>query len=281
MKILVTGSNGQLGKELQNLIDGIFTSRNELDITIKSDVENFIYQHNITHIINCAAYTQVDNAENEPDKAFLINTESLKNLVEIAKKINIRIIHISTDFVFDGKKNTPYTENDKPNPLSVYGKSKYRGEEILVNANINYAIIRTSWLYSIYGNNFVKTIIKYAKEKKELNVVYDQVGTPTYAWDLANIISRIVFDNTITGIYHYSNEGVASWYDFAKAIVDIAGIECKIHPILTHEYKRLAIRPPYSVLHKQKIKEQLKLDIPYWRDSLYQCITKLKKNNNI
>jgi len=275
MNILVTGAHGQLGSELSTMIDGVFADVDELDITNSEMLNDFVKHHAITHIINCAAYTQVDNAEREREQAFFVNRDAVKNLANAARMHTIRLVHISTDFVFNGNKNTPYTEDDMPDPISVYGASKYEGECAIVTSNIDYAIVRTSWLYSTYGNNFVKTITRLAKEKKLLRVVYDQVGTPTYAKDLAQVLSKIVGDSSLKGVYHYSNEGVASWYDFAKAIVDIMGIACTIEPIVSSDYPALAKRPAYSVLDKGKIKKQLAISIPYWRDSLHQCLDRL------
>ncbi len=282
MKILVTGANGQLGRELRNILDSDlffsdisqeeYADTHVLDISDKRLVEAFIKEKQITHIINCAAYTQVDNAEKEVDKAFLINSASVKNLAELSNRYNIRLIHISTDFVFDGKKNTPYVEDDVPDPISVYGRSKLEGEIHIQNICTEYVIIRTSWLYSIYKNNFVKTIMKYAKEKGYIRVVYDQLGTPTHARDLAKIIVNVLSYDSIRGIYHFSNEGAVSWYDFAKAIIDISGLPCSIEPILTRDYPTLAKRPAYSVLDKSKIKAELGIQIPYWRESLSECL---------
>ncbi len=290
MKLLVTGSNGQLGRELRKILGEDSNSYSDiiysdiikeefddvhiLDITNKKILECFIENNNITHIINCAAYTQVDLAEKEIEKAYNINHHAVRNLAELSNKYNIRLVHISTDFVFSGNKKTPYNEQDEPNPLSVYGKSKLEGEKEIEKICSNYVIIRTSWLYSAYKNNFVKTIIKYAKERGNLRVVYDQVGTPTYARDLANILINLL-DKEIKGIYHYSNEGAISWYDFAMAIIELYGIKCNIAPILSKDYPTLAKRPSYSVLSKSKIKEKLQIDIHYWRESLKDCLLEL------
>ncbi len=285
MKVLVTGANGQLGSELKDLaktekdINFIFTDIEELDITNYNEVKNFIYKNHFDTIINCAAYTAVDKAEKEKETARKINSIAVFNLAKISNETNSLLIHISTDFVFDGKKNTPYTEKDKANPLSVYGKTKLEGEKLALKEAKRIIILRTSWLYSFYGNNFVKTIIKLAKEKKSLNVVFDQVGSPTYAKDLASVIillSKVKTD--IKEIFHYSNEGVLSWFDFAKVICEIAKIDCEINPILSEEYKTLAKRPHYSVLNKNKIKKYLGIKIPYWKDSLSECIKKLEGN---
>jgi len=292
LKILVTGANGQLGRELRKTLNSyntLFSAKTSedfndiviLDITKKSDVEDIIKRYSITHIINCAAYTLVDQAEKEPEKAYDVNYEAVKNLAELSNRYNVRLIHISTDFVFSGDKNTPYKEDDTPNPISIYGKSKWEGEKAIQALCENYVIIRTSWLYSIHKNNFVKTIIRRAKERGNLRVVYDQVGTPTYAKALAEVIAKIVDKNHIRGIYHYSNEGAISWYDFAMAIVEIANIECTIEPILSYEYPALAKRPAYSVLDKSKIKKELGIKIPYWRNSLKECIGELLRSNSI
>ena len=283
MKILVTGANGQLGRELRKVLtkhtvcfsdisQEEFTDVFILDIANNNSLREFIENNDITHIINCAAYTQVDQAEKEIENAYTINHTAVKNLSELSHHYKIKLIHISTDFVFSGCKNTPYNEEDLPEPLSVYGKSKLEGEKEIQNVCKNYVIIRTSWLYSIHKNNFVKTIIKYAKERGHLRVVYDQVGTPTYAKDLAEIIVKIIENDSINGIYHYSNEGVISWYDFAMAIVELANIKCTIEPILSNEYQTPAKRPAYSVMDKSKIKRDLGITIPYWRESLIECI---------
>ena len=284
--ILVTGASGQLGNEIRVLsknyfgYEFIFTDIDSLDITNEASVRDFVKKTGPDWIINCAAYNFVDRAETEADKAFQVNALSVRNLASSIKDTDRRLIHVSTDYVFDGNANTPYNENFPVNPLSVYAKSKRAGEE---NALIHHAsmIIRTSWLYSSFGNNFVKTILKHAAEKESLKVVFDQVGTPTYAADLANAIMIIVskvIRNQIAfnpGIYHYSDEGVCSWYDFASEIVKESGIKCRIYPILTKEYPSAAPRPFYSVLDKSKIKENYNLEIPHWRSSLQKCIKQL------
>jgi dTDP-4-dehydrorhamnose reductase len=283
-QILVTGANGQLGQELQRLSSNypeyrfFFTDVDNLDITSIVNIEDFLGSNQIDLIINCAAYNLVDGAEKEAEKAFLINSIAVKYLAQLAANNNIFFIHLSTDYVFDGMKNIPYNESDQPNPLSIYARSKYEGETQVINTLEKAMIIRTSWLYSPYGNNFVKTILKHARQKKQLKVVYDQVGTPTYSADLAKtIISLIPHCKEISDlkILHYSNEGVASWYDFAKAIVDISGIECTIVPVPTTEYPLPAHRPFFSVLDKSRIKQMLNTDIPYWRDSLRECLSKI------
>jgi dTDP-4-dehydrorhamnose reductase len=282
LNILVTGANGQLGKELEIVskaytYEMFFTDVDTLDITDIESVSDYIRSNSINAIINCAAYTAVDKAEQESDKATLINKTAVSYLAELSKQYNLPLIHISTDFVFDGKKTSPYVEVDQTNPLSVYGRSKLEGEHEVIRKAGTYAIIRTSWLYSEFGNNFVKTIIRLAKERKELNVVSDQIGTPTYAKDLADVIMKMFsqIKPDMKEIFNYSNEGVTSWCDFAKEIVTLTKIGCTVKSIGTKDYPTPAIRPVYSVLNKNKIKEFLGLTIPDWKDSLRQCINKL------
>jgi len=289
MNVLITGSNGQLGSELKYLVMNdelkiinendskfFFTDKNELDITDMKKVKEFCKNNDITHIINCAAYTAVDKAEEEQELADLINHKAVKNLAIISKELNISLIHISTDYVFDGKNFKPYTENDKVNPQSVYGQTKLDGEKAIIEINpLNSIIIRTSWVYSSFGNNFVKTMLRLGKEREELGVIFDQIGTPTYAKDLAIAILEIIpkIQNSKLSIYHYSNEGAISWYDFTKAIFEIKGIDIKINPIETKDYPTPAKRPHYSVLNKSKIKEEFNLIIPYWKDSLKKMLS--------
>ena len=284
MKILITGSNGQLGSELKALAEGyllyefLYTDVNELNITDESSVNHFFELHNPDVIINCAAYTAVDKAEMDEETAYLVNDVATGNLARAASECGAFMVHISTDYVYDGRNHIPYTETDKINPLSVYAKSKAAGEFAVHQANGKAIIIRTSWLYSAFGNNFIKTMIKYGKERDSLNVVFDQIGTPTYAHDLAKaILDTLPLEMTSDTIevYHYSNEGVASWYDFAIAIHHFAGIDCKVNPIPTKDYPLPAERPFYSVLDKSKIKKKLAIEIPYWRDSVKNCITRL------
>ncbi len=281
MKILVTGANGQLGNELQILAGSypqhhfIFTDIDTLDITDPRSIHDLFSKEQPGAVINCAAYTAVDKAELEPDKARLINTLAAAYLAKICKEFHSLLIHISTDYVFDGKGYRPYVETDPVNPLSVYALTKWAAEEEIQKTDGNAIIIRASWLYSSFGNNFVKTILKYGKERGLLNVVFDQVGTPTYARDLADAILKILSSKHIgTGIetYHYSNEGVLSWYDFAKTILELSEISCVINPIETREYPLPAARPFYSVLNKAKIKQRFDLKIPFWKDSLKDCI---------
>jgi dTDP-4-dehydrorhamnose reductase len=284
MKILVTGSNGQLGSELRELSEDfsfwefIFTDEKELDITSEDQVNNFFASFNPDVVINCAAYTAVDKAESEEKTAYLINTKAPGILSRASAKYDSLLIHISTDYVFDGRSWTPYTENDKINPLSVYGKSKADGEKAIQESAQKAVIIRTAWLYSSFGKNFVKTMLKYAKEKEVLNVVFDQTGTPTYARDLAKTILQIIpsaIKNSGVEILNFSNEGVVSWYDFAKSIIEEAEISCRINPINSKDYPQTAPRPFYSVLDKGMIKKKYSIEIPYWRDSLRECLKKI------
>jgi len=294
--ILVTGSHGQLGSEIKiivkdNSLDYIdkrffFTTKDSLDITDKSSIEAYIKEHNIDIIINCAAYTAVDNAEENIIMADAINREAVKDLAIFSKKYNIKLIHISTDYLFDGNTFKPYTEEIQSNPQGIYSKTKLAGEQEIRQINpSNSIIIRTSWIYSSLGTNFVKTMLKLGTEKESLNVVFDQIGTPTYARDLANailsIINHPIIDNDDVAIYHYSNEGVASWYDFAKSIFEISNIDCKVNPIETHQYPTPAKRPYYSILNKAKIKRDYGLDIPYWRDSLKNCLFNISNKSSL
>ena len=278
--ILVTGSNGQVGRELQALssvyeYNFYFTDRDSLDITDKYVVETFVKNNAIDIIINAAAYTAVDKAEEDKENADKVNHLATKYLAEIAKEHACKLIHISTDYVFDGKNYKPYNEDDITNPNSVYGATKLAGEKAMQKVNPkNSIIIRTSWVYSSYGANFVKTMLRLGKERDSLGVIFDQVGTPTYAKDLARTILDILpqINNEVVEIYHYSNEGVLSWYDFAKEIMRMAKIECKINPIETKDYPTPAMRPHYSLLNKAKIKKDFSITIPYWKDSLDKCL---------
>ena len=269
--ILITGGNGQLGTELSKLLpDAIHTDAKELDITNEQAVFNFVKSHNVDTIINCAAYTAVDNAEDDIALATKINVDGPKNLT----KTGAKIIHISTDYVFDGKGYKPYTPDDVANPISVYGKTKLAGENaVSENAKI-YAIIRTAWLYSPYGKNFVKTMRTLGETKESINVVCDQIGTPTYAGDLAEAIVKIIPQLTKenSGIYHFTNEGVCSWYDFATEIMEKSELKCKVNPILSSAYPTKATRPFYSVLDKSKIKETFGIEIFHWKKGLEKCL---------
>ena len=284
MKILITGSNGQLGSEIHELAPGyplyqfLYTDVDELNITDEASVSQFFALYNPDVVINCAAYTAVDKAESDPEPAYLVNTVAPGNLARAAAETGAFMVHISTDYVFNGKSYRPYVESDKVNPVSVYAKSKAEGENAVFQAKGKAVIIRTSWLYSAFGNNFIKTMIKYGTERDKLNVVSDQTGTPTYARDLAKMILDtlpLAMAAEEIEVYHYSNEGTASWYDFAKAIHQYADIFCQVNPILTKDYPLPAERPFYSVLDKSKIKRKFAIEIPYWRDSVLHCIERL------
>ena len=284
MNILITGCNGQLGNELQllekNYSEYTFfnTDVHELDITNAEAIDKFVSSNNIDIIINCAAYTAVDKAESNKELCQILNAQAPAYLAEAISKRNGWMIQVSTDYVFDGTKNTPYVETDSPCPNSVYGNTKLDGERAVVQACKNTMIIRTAWLYSSLGNNFVKTMMRLGKEKEELNVIFDQIGTPTYARDLAAAIMTAIKKGIVPGIYHFSDEGVISWYDFTKAIHRLSGItSCHVRPIHTEEYPTAATRPHYSVLDKTKIKKTYGIEIPYWEDSLAECINILNK----
>ena len=282
MNILITGCNGQLGNEIQ-LLEKEYpqhtyfnTDVAELDITNQLAVNDFINRHAIDGVINCAAYTAVDKAEGDKELCTTLNTVAPSYLAAAIDKRGGWIIQVSTDYVFDGTHHTPYVETDTPSPDSVYGSTKLAGELGVSKFCKKHMIIRTAWLYSAFGNNFVKTMIRLGKEKTELGVIFDQIGTPTYARDLAVAIMTAVDKGIETGVYHYSNEGVISWYDFTKAIHRIAGIkDCKVRPLHTSEYPTAANRPAYSVLDKTKIKQTYGIEIPYWEDSLKECIERL------
>jgi len=292
MNVLVTGAKGQLGQEIKKIsLNNQFSAEykffytdvysepgiDELDITSLSSVRSYVKNNKIDFVINCAAYTAVDKAESEPQKAELINKTGPSNLAKACAEFDIPLVHISTDFIFDGKKKTPYVETDSANPLSVYGKTKLEGEQEVIKLAKTFVIIRTSWLYSEFGNNFVKTILRLTKEKKELKIVSDQIGTPTYAQDLASVVLDIIpkIKNGTKEIFNYSNDGVASWYDFTRAIIDIKKISCEVIPIQTKDYPTAAVRPKYSVLDKTRIKETFDIKIPEWQDSLKRCLARL------
>lgn len=282
--ILVTGANGQLGSELRKvgftaLDEVFFTDVTELDITDYPAVEHFVKEHEIDTIINCAAYTAVDRAEEEPELAEKINAQAVVNLARAAKKEDCLLIHISTDYVFDGTGTKPYTEKDKPCPVSVYGKTKLAGEEAILKSGCFYIIIRTAWLYSTFGNNFVKTMLRLASERTELNVVADQLGTPTYAADLARAIVKIMDHDDradLEGVYHFTNDGICSWYDFATEIVRLSGKECQVNAVTTAEYPTKTKRPAYSVLDKTKIKKMFEVEVPEWKEALGRCWKELE-----
>ena len=284
MNILVTGCNGQLGNEIQLLEKGngkyVFfnTDVNELDITDENAINAFVDANNIDGIINCAAYTAVDKAESNEALCHTLNATAPGYLAAAMGKRGGWMVQVSTDYVFDGTKHTPYSETDPTCPDSVYGRTKLEGEQLVRQHCERALIVRTAWLYSIFGNNFVKTMIRLGKEKTELGVIFDQIGTPTYARDLAVAIMTAMEKGIIPGIYHFSNEGVTSWYDFTKAIHRIVGISgCHVRPIHTEEYPTPARRPHYSVLDKTKIKATYNIEVPYWEESLAECISKLDK----
>jgi len=286
MKTLVTGALGQLGSEINSLVDDYpkiefqFLSSKQLNIVNYNLLKEYILSNNIEAVINCAAYTAVDKAEEDKELASDVNYIGTRNLVQIMEEVNGKLIHISTDYVFDGNNSIPYTEKDPINPLGIYGETKFKGENCLFNSNVNGIVIRTSWLYSSFGNNFVKTMLRLGMQNSKLNVIFDQVGSPTYARDLAKICLNILNERDVLNedgnLYHFSNEGVASWFDFAKAIMEINNIDCEIFPIESKDFPTLASRPHYSILNKRKIKKDFKVEIPYWRDSLKDCLELIK-----
>lgn len=287
MNILVTGANGQLGSELKDLTNLVsdatlyFTDRKELDICNFDLLLSYANTNNIRSIINCAAYTDVEGSESEIKLAAKINADAIKNLVKVTQEIEGKLIHISTDYVFDGNSNTPYKEDDFTTPINSYGMSKRKGELEIINSNTNSIVIRTSWLYSYYGLNFVKTMLRLGESKDSLSVIYDQIGTPTYAKDLGKVLLDILLKHDKIDkngkIYHYSNEGVASWYDFAYEIMEMAKLDCVLKPVLTSDYPETkAKRPHYSVMSKEKIKTDFNVTIPHWKESLKKCLYQLR-----
>lgn len=282
MNILITGCNGQLGNEMQ-LLEKVNpqhqyfnTDVAQLDITNPEAIEEFVSNNAIDIIVNCAAFTAVDKAESSQDLCHLLNAKAPEYLAAAVAKRGGYLVQVSTDYVFDGTNHTPYTEDEATCPNSVYGSTKLEGEKLAMAACANTMIIRTAWLYSTFGNNFVKTMIRLGQEKPELGVIFDQIGTPTYAGDLATAIMAAINHGIVPGIYHFSNEGVISWYDFTKAIHRIAGItSCHVKPLHTTEYPTPAARPHYSVLDKTKIKQTYGIEIPYWEESLEKCVAKL------
>jgi dTDP-4-dehydrorhamnose reductase len=284
MKILVTGSNGQLAHELRNVLESThpgvttYVDKEELDITNRADVEGFLRQNEFTHVINCAAYTAVEKAEEDKLLCASVNIDGIANIAHFADELDLHILHISTDYVFDGTSCRPYKESDKVNPISQYGATKRKGETALLGLAPDSIVIRTSWLYSPYGHNFVKTMLRLAREKGAVKVVCDQIGTPTYAHDLAETIVNIVFSpQWVPGIFNFSNEGVCSWYDFAVAIFETAGVECKVEPIMTDNTNAIVRRPNYSVLDKTRIKATYCKSIPHWQASLRECIRRINE----
>mgnify|MGYP003295729244 CR=1 FL=1 len=282
MNILVTGANGQLGNEMRIVSRGsadnyIFTDVAELDITDLEAVRSMVAEKNVKAIVNCAAYTNVDKAEEDVEFCELLNAKAVENLAVAMKEVDGLLVHVSTDYVFGGDPyNTPCTEDKKGTPTGVYGLSKLHGEQNIQRVGCHHLILRTAWLYSEFGKNFVKTMLRLGSERAELGVVFDQIGSPTYARDLARAIHHIVAVGVVPGIYHYSNEGVCSWYDFTKAIFELGGITtCALKPLHTDEYPTPAARPHYSVLDKTKIKQTYGVEVPYWMDSLRECIEQL------
>ena len=288
MNILVTGAKGQLGCEMQRIgavspNNYFFTDVAELDITNADAVMNAVKAASIDIIVNCAAYTNVDKAESDEATAELINATAVGNLARAIKEVGGYLFHVSTDYVFGCDGNTPRTEDMPLNPLGVYGRTKLHGEQIIAESGCKALIFRTAWLYSEFGNNFLKTMMRLTAEKEQLNVVFDQVGTPTYAGDLALAIFSIIEAGVYAGnegIYHFSNEGVCSWYDFAVEIANAAGnTSCRINPCYSSEYPSPVTRPPYSVLDKTKIKNTFDIDIPHWKESMEYCVKRIKANN--
>lgn len=286
LNVLITGAGGQLGQEIQALAHNfsefhfIWSYRQDLDISNLDNIRSFIKDKKIDAIVNCAAYTAVDNAEKEEEQAFCVNAQGVRNLAIAANEIKAKLIHISTDYVFDGKTYQPYSSDIQTNPLGVYGKSKLAGEKAILELSPkNCAIIRVSWLYGFYAKNFVKTMLKLSKERDEINVVYDQIGSPTYAKDLAETVLTILpkLENNQPEIYHYANSGVASWFDLAKTALKLVDYQGKVNPIPSSVYPTLATRPNYSVLDTRKIQKDFNLTIPYWQDSLEHCIRRLAK----
>ena len=282
MRILITGGNGQLGSEFRNLAKNysefkfFFTDVHDCDLTSKDSVRKYFSENSFDCIINCAAYTAVDDAEKEKFKAKKLNVEAVENILFICKKFKMKLIHISTDYVFNGNKTTPYTEKDNTNPLGVYGKTKLEGEKKIYKSDIDAVVIRTSWLYSHYGKNFLKTMIRLSNEKSEISVVNDQYGCPTYALDLANACLKIISLNgkisEKSKLYHYSNEGSASWYDFAKKIFELKNIKIKLNPVDSSTLNIVAERPKYSVFDKHLIQSHFNIKIPKWQNSLKKCL---------
>jgi dTDP-4-dehydrorhamnose reductase len=284
--IIVSGKNGQLGKELKNLVSSdqsfefIFLGKEELNIADEPSLKNIFHKYSPACFINCAAYTAVDKAETEQDQAYIINAEAVGNIAKYCHQFKTKLIHISTDYVFDGRGDKPYREADATNPVNYYGYTKWLGEQLALNNDPETIVIRSSWVYSTYGNNFVKTMLRLMKEKKEIDVVNDQFGSPTYAGDLAETILTIVHEaqsskpkaESLQGIFHFSNEGIISWYDFAVAIKEMKQFDCIIHPIPTSSYPTTAKRPAYSGLDKTKICETFNIQLKNWKESLKECL---------
>lgn len=283
MNVLITGKNGQLGSELQEVSlesrhTFIFCNSHECDIRDQNVIETIVLKHKINTIINCAAYTAVDDAEDDEKNVMNVNFIGVQNLNTVAEKFKIKLIHISTDYVFSGEKSKPYKTEDAVSPIGVYGKSKRKGEEVILNSNTDAIAIRTSWLYSSFGNNFVKTMLRLGKTKTALNVVNDQFGSPTYARDLARFCIQLLDVESLNSkqrIYHYANTGAISWCEFAKEIMSIAKLNCEIHPVSTDQYPTKADRPKYSVLSNEAIQTDFNVSISFWKDALQDCINRL------
>ncbi len=284
MKILVTGSDGQLGAEIKQMApkidaDFVFTTIDDLDITDQEKVAHFFKEHSFDYCINCAAYTAVDQAEKEIEFARLVNIKGVQYIAEACNDQDVTLIHISTDYVYHNEVNRPIIESDPTTPVGIYASSKLQGDFAAMSYNEKTIVLRTSWVYSSFAHNFVKTMIRLGKTKKEINVVYDQIGSPTYTLDLAKDIFNIIRQNEkgepCYGVFNYSNEGVTTWYDFAIAIFQMKKIKCKVNPILSKDYPTAAERPNYSVLDKTKIKQTFQLSLPHWRDSLHDCLNLL------
>lgn len=279
MKLLITGAYGQLGNEMRIALmcypqfQSVFTDIDTLDICDKTALDAFVSEHKPDVLVNCAAYTAVDKAEDDVELCYKINCDAVRNLGEVAQLHGLKIVHISTDYVFDGTNYVPYTEDMPTCPNTVYGKSKLAGERELLQVCPDALILRTAWLYSGFGNNFVKTMLRLCTERSQIKVIFDQIGTPTYAADLANTILQILAaDKFVPGIYHFTNEGVCSWYDFTKVIVEMANISCDVIPIESKDYAVRTPRPHYSVLNKGKLKAVYGIKIPYWMDGLERCL---------
>lgn len=281
--ILVTGSQGQLGRSLSkitkanNAYNFVFIDKEEADITSKEALEALFSQHKFFAVLHFAAYTAVDRAESEPETCELVNHKATEQIAKLCNQHSSKLLYISTDYVFDGTKPSPYIPTDKPNPLSVYGTTKLQGEQAVLANCKQSIIIRTSWLYSEFGNNFVKTMRRLGSEKDEIGVVFDQVGSPCYATDLAKVVMMLLCKEFKGQIFHFSNEGVCSWYDFARKAMLLSGLKCKVRPITTTEYPTAATRPQFSLLDKSDIKTFLSIDIPHWEDSLAECIKTMEK----
>jgi len=279
-KVIVLGGSGQLAQCIRDVdtqgLDIVYFTSRDANVLEESHLRQVFQDNNPDVVINCAAYTAVDVAEDEPLKAAAVNAQAPELIAQICLEQDLLLIHISTDFVFDGEKASPLTEQDIPNPINTYGKTKLLGEEAIIRTHYKHIIIRTSWLYSEFGNNFLKTMIRLSLEREELGVIYDQLGTPTYAIDLARVLIEIAnLEEPAYGVYHYSNEGTASWYDFAHAIFKLSDSKVILKPVRTFQYPTKAVRPAYSVMDKTKIKETFNITIPYWQDSLERCMKKI------